>query len=123
MLRRVSCVALLLAGIACTHKQPGQDAAGEPVAPPPAKLTWKDVEVLTEAPKSCKELGEVSDETKRINPFRSNRGLQDKVLLSLKKQAAKRGGNRLFLTARDTTAINASSQGKVFFCDAPAPRP
>ncbi len=88
---------------------------GAPAAAKP-KIAWKEVQIVDKEPTTCKFVDDLDAESWRLVPFQSNKSLKERSKKKLQKQAAKAGANTIWITAKDTTALNSSSEAKAYLC-------
>lgn len=93
-----------------------QTAATANAAGKPAQIPWEAVQIVDSEPVGCKFIQTIEAESIRIFFTVSNRRLNEKNAIKLKKSAAKIGANTVAIIQRDASMINSSTYAKAYMC-------
>lgn len=79
------------------------------------KIKWKDVIVAEKEPTGCESLGNIDQGKSSFFAF-TVKQVKGRVEKGLKKQAAKLGGNTIFITEKVFIDGGAAYEAKAYYC-------
>lgn len=81
----------------------------------PAKVKWKEVEIVDEEPKDCKFIEKLDVDSGTWMTF-SGKGFKEKAQKKMKKAAGKAGANKVFITKEIMVGNVMNREANAYFC-------